>query len=116
MITEKLAHLVTVTESAGITATLNPPKISAPGAWISATRLEQEYLIDAPALVADIYLISRDWGVPAALDTLDDMTERLIAALDNAEIDLIDSALGETVTLPNTPGSPLPSFRFTVKL
>ena len=77
MIKDKLDHLVTVTKRAGIPATLDPPKITPPGAWVCGRRLDTETLPGFFTTVADVYLITRDTGIIPALETLDGMLEAI---------------------------------------
>lgn len=116
MITEKLEHLVTVTKTGGIPATLDPPKITPPGAWICGRRLDTKTLPGFYAVVADVYLIARDTGILPALDALDDMLEDLITAVhEDDALEIMDSALDESVTLPHG-AAPLPAYRVTLQI
>lgn len=116
MIKDKLDHIVTVTESSGISATLDPPRITPPGAWICARRLDTETLPGFFTTVADIYLITRDTGIIPALETLDGMLEALINAIhDDDALEIVGSALDESVTLPHG-AAPLPAYRLSVNI
>ena len=116
MIKHKLDHLVTVTKSAGIPATLDPPRITAPGAWICGRRLDTTTFPGFHAIVADIYLIARDTGIIPALQNLDSMLENLITALEDVDdLEILDSSLDESVTLPHGP-HPLPAYRLSIQI
>lgn len=116
MIKDKLDHMVTVTKGAGISATLDPPKINPPGAWICARRLDTETLPGFFTTVADVYLITRDTGIIPALETLDVMLEKLIDAIHNDDaLEIVSSALDESVTLPHG-AAPLPAYRLSVNI
>ena len=116
MVKDKLDHIVTVTEKAGIPATLDPPKITPPGAWICGRRLDAEILPGYFTTVADVYLITRDTGIIPALETLDGMLESLIDAIhDDDSLEIVGSALDESVTLPHG-AAPLPAYRLSVNI
>lgn len=116
MIKDKLDHLVTVTKKAGIPATLDPPKITPPGAWVCGRRLDTENLPGFFTTVADVYLITRDTGIIPALETLDGMLEDLIKAIhDDDALEIVGSALDESVTLPHG-AAPLPAYRLSVNI
>lgn len=116
MIRQQLEYIVTVTENAGIPATLEPQRITPPGAWICGRRLDTQNFPGYFATVADIYLITRDTGIIQAIDTLDDMLEKVIDAIqDNDRLEIVDSALDESVTLPHG-AAPLPAYRLTIQV
>lgn len=116
MIKQQLDHLVTVTKQAGIPATIDPPRITPPGAWICARRLSTQTLPGHFATVADVYLIARDTGIVQAIETLDDMLETIIDAIDEDDrLEIVGSALDESVTLPHAV-APLPAYRLTLEI
>nr|DAL07366.1 MAG TPA: hypothetical protein [Caudoviricetes sp.] len=116
MIKDKLDHIVTVTKTAGIPATIDPPRITPPGAWISARRLSTQTFPGYFATVADVYLIARDTGIIQAIETLDDMLETIIGAIEEDDrLEITDSALDESVTLPHG-AAPLPAYRLTLEI
>lgn len=116
MIRPQLDHIVTVTEHAGIPATLEPQRITPPGAWICGRRLDTQNFPGYFATVADIYLITRDTGIIQAIDTLDTMLEKVIDVIqDNDRLEIVDSALDESVTLPHG-AAPLPAYRLTIQV
>lgn len=113
-VTDAVTYLVTVMKNAGVDATIDPPKIHPPGAWITARRLQDPNFRLARRVVADCYLIARDNGIPAALDTLDGLLNAALAAVDaDHRLELDTVALDEVVTLPHG-GGPLPAFRISV--
>lgn len=116
MVKQQLDYLVTVTEQAGISATLDPPRVVPPGAWIAARRLDDTSLCGRHSIIADIFLITRDTGILPALESLDTLLETLLNALDEDDsIEVTDSALDESVTLPHG-AAPLPAYRIQVSI
>lgn len=116
MIRQQLEYIVTVTETAGIKATLEPQRITPPGAWICGRRLDTQNFPGYFATVADIYLITRDTGIIQAIEALDDMLEKVIDVIqDNDRLEIVDSALDESVTLPHG-AAPLPAYRLTIQV
>lgn len=113
MVTKSLTDVVDALVEAGIAATVDPPAINAPGAWVAARRLEQATLVGHYAVVVDVFLIARDNGIPLAIATLDDMLETALAVLDEHMWNLESTALDESVTLPSG-GGPLPAYRVTL--
>lgn len=114
MITEILARVVAALVAHGIAATIDPPLITAPGAWVSPVRLDDRTLYGDHSVVVDVYLIARDNGVPDALAVLDGLLADAIDAADDADfqIEHASSDLGTTVTLPHG-GGPLPAYKLT---
>lgn len=114
MVTEILARVIAALAANGIAATLDPPKITAPGAWVSAVRLHDRTLCGGHSVVVDVYLIARDTGIPAALAVLDGLLSDALDAADAADfqVEHRSSDLGTTITLPHG-GGPLPAYKLT---
>lgn len=110
-----LEHVVAALEPE-IPATLDPRNINPPSAWVAGRRAEDLTLCNRPSLiVADVYLIARDAGTPAALESLDEMLDLALDNLGAAGIAVADIALDEGITIPSG-GGPLPSYRLTVNI
>lgn len=115
MITEVLNKVVAALESIGIAATIDPPKINPPAAWVSARRLARPRLAGSPDVVVDVFLIARDAGIPTAIHVLEGMLADVLDASyadDDLEIDWNDTDLGQSVTLPQGGGA-LPAYKIT---
>lgn len=115
MITEVLARVVAALAAVGIDATIDPPKIHPPGAWVAAARLDTPDLSGGWGVVVDVYLIARDNGIPAALATLDGLLIDALEACDAADfqVEAGSTDLGTTVTLPHG-GAPMPAYKLTI--
>lgn len=116
MISENLDYLVDVLQTAGIDATVDPPALNPPAAWVTAKRLDRSNLSGGWAVVADVFFIVPDNGIPHALLLLDDLLMTALDAINNDDhLELTDTALDEAVTLPQG-GSPLPAYRLTITI
>lgn len=113
MVTDALDTVLAALDRGGIRATVEPPEINPPAAWIAARRLDTETLGCRWRVVVDVYLIVPDTGIRYALDTLDTMLTRALDALDAADLEIDGTDLDQSVTLP-TGGGPLPAYRIGV--
>lgn len=99
-----------------ISATLDPRDINPPSAWIAGRRADEIMLGNRPTLiVADVYLITRDAGIPTALAALDEMLDTALDKLAAAGIGVESISLDESITIPSG-GAPLPAYRLTVQV
>lgn len=113
MVTTALDDVVAALGEAGITATVDPPEIHPPGAWVAGRRLQRATLCGSYAVVIDVYLIVRDNGIKPALVELDSLLGRTLDVIDEHDWELESTTLDETVTLPSG-GGPMPAYRLTI--
>ena len=92
--------------AAGIRATIDPRNVNPPCALVTVDRVDAT-MGGCTTVDALVLLIAPDVGMPAALDTLGDMLDRI------ATIPGISAALPDTFTGP-TSGQPLPALRLTI--
>lgn len=115
MITDALNAVVKALENVGVRATVDPPKINPPGAWVAGARLGTAFFGGRYAVEVDVWLIVRDTGIPDALRVLDGL---LSDTLDAAQVngwEIQSSDLAQNVTLPQGGGS-LPAYRLTLNV
>ena len=113
MVTDALDTVLAALAAGGIDATVEPPEVNPPSAWIAARRLDTETLGCRWRVVVDVYLIVPDTGIRYALDTLDGLLARALDALDAADLEIDGTDLDQSVTLP-TGGGQLPAYRIGV--
>lgn len=102
--------------SPDVPGSVDPRDLNAPCAWISARRATGLTLGGCVDVVtADLFLITRDSGIPTALDRLSEMLDVTLAALDRHGVAVTEIALDEAITLP-TGGGPLPAYRVTIEI
>jgi hypothetical protein len=95
---------------AGVPATLEPGQVDPPGAWITMRTMERLTLAGGFSVRFHVYLIAPAVGVLEALDLLAPMLDRALTVFDPDE----PVNLATAVTLPHTPGQPLPAFLLVV--
>lgn len=113
MVVDALDTVLAALAAGGIDATVEPPEVNPPGAWIAARRLDTATLACRWTVVVDVYLIAPDNGIRLALGVLDDLLEHALDALDAADLEVDGTDLDQAVTLP-TGGGPLPAYRIGV--
>lgn len=116
MVTEALDKVIDALKSIGIDATIDPPKINPPAAWVSARRLNRPRLAGIPDVTVDVFLIARDAGIPTAVHVLEGMLADVLDLVNDRhdlEIDWNETNLGNSVTLPQG-GGPLPAYSLAI--
>ena len=101
-----LDALVAQLDAAGVRATVDPRNVNPPCALVTVDRVDAT-LGGCPTVDALVLLVAPDVGMPAALDTLGDMLDRV------ATVPGVSAALPDTFTGPAA-GQPLPAFRLTI--
>lgn len=114
----KLVKLNEIVNEA-LPSTLDPRDIYTPGAWVTATRVDDMMLTMGGSfdlkINADIYIIVADSGIPVVLPKLEELTIKAIQVLAARGVSIDEVTLDEGVVLPNlSGGAPLPSYKISV--
>src|SRR5699024_11957166 len=73
MVVETAEKLISALGDIGIPASIDPPALNPPCAWIAARKLRARNLHGGFQIEFDIYLIARDTGIPESIRVLDSM-------------------------------------------
>lgn len=113
MVVETAEKLISALGDIGIPASIDPPALNPPCAWIAARKLRARNLHGGFQIEFDIYLIARDTGIPESIRVLDSMLFDVVGMADTHDFEITDTSLGEAVTLP-AGGGPLPAYRVSL--
>ncbi|MFS0069636.1 hypothetical protein ACL1G7_13210 [Corynebacterium striatum] len=111
MIVEQMAQIVERLEEAGLKATINPPGVHPPCAWVAPReivggRLDGERLYNFVVML----IAPSSLDIPRAFITLDSMLDQAMKAIGGW---MTHSDLGVEVTLPD--GSSCPAFSLIIE-
>lgn len=103
-----------ITRDTGISATINPNRVDAPGAWVALKELDLESMARGEVTAtASVYLVAADLGTTLAVEHLTSMLDDLLRLLEgrypiNTEV--------TTITLPSFGQVPLPAIEVEYEL
>lgn len=103
-------HVVSVLDTVGIPAAVDPAEVELPGAWISVTEVDLFALGGGGTVKVDVYLIAPDTMPRTALAILGDLAETALTVLD---VDRMTT--NDALQLPDG-GRPMPAFKLTTKV
>lgn len=115
MVIDALEQVAAALEDHGVAATADPPRVNPPAAWLSARRLGRANLAGGHAVIVDVFLIARDSGIPAALESLEDLLGRALDAARAYGLEVTETDLAQSVTLPQG-GGPMPAYRLQLEI
>lgn len=92
---------------------LDARDINPPGAYLTATRVQNFYLDGSLDLEAKVYIIAPDIGAADSLALLDTLLLPVIDALVTNGYEISDTSLAETIGLPDGSNG-LPAYSLTI--
>lgn len=109
-----LGKLAKEVNNIGISATVNPNRVSIPGAWVALKELEIESMARGEVTAeASVYLVAADLGTTLAVEYLMGMLDDLLNLLETRYPLGIEIT---TITLPAIGQTPLPAVEVTYEL
>lgn len=114
MIRAALDQVLTVLDDAGIAATIDARNLSAPGCFVTVTKVGDLALDGSAKVTGDIVAVVRDLGGAADIDNLSALLDDVVEPLQAANVEITDIITNEQATPPS--GGTLPAARLTYTL